>query len=182
MNMSQTTRTNGAVDANGVNTTPAGSSVYADPNNPYRPSQTQDGNGYAANGAGGKGTWEYTWDQWGNCTSMTTPRGTITANTWDYSHFALGECTATQASGKQATSFTYYEPSGYVHAVVTPLPGTVGGGTATYAFTYSPLGNILTMSSPGNNAVASTTNYVQLHARWQLFRYGMAKQAANHER
>lgn len=158
MNMSQTTKTNGAVNANGGNTTPAGSSVYADPNNPYRPSQTQDGNGYAANGANNKGTWEYTWDRWGNCTSMTTPRGTTTTNTLSYQNFALGELMNYQEGAKSPSTYTYYEPSGLVHTVTEPAPGTSGGNaTVLYSYTYDTLGNTLTMTTPGNNATAVDT-------------------------
>src|SRR5581483_8724337 len=99
--------------------------VYADANNPYRPSQVQDGNGYASGGAGGKGTWTYDWDQFGNLLSATTPRGTTTTYTWDFSHFALGELTSVQTAGQQATTFIYYEPSGLLNTAILPRPGTV---------------------------------------------------------
>jgi RHS repeat-associated protein len=154
--MSQTSLTDG-------NNTIIFAATYADPNDPYRPSQVQDGNGYAARGAGGKGTWTFTWDAFGNCQTVTTPRQTTTTSSWNYTHFGLGELTGTQAAGKQATTFTYYEPSGLVHTVTTPLPGTVNGSqNVTTSFTYDTLGNILSVTGPGNNAtssIATTFNY-----------------------
>ena len=165
MNMDATTLTNGSVDANGKNTTVVSSSIYADPNDPYRASQTQDGNGYAANGANGKGTWNYTWDQWGHCLTVTTPRNVTTTYTYSYANFALGELTQMQTGAKQATTYTYYEPTGQVHTVTGPLPGTTGGTqSVTASFTYSTLGNLLTATTPGNGTAASLTttyNYTQ---------------------
>ena len=93
MNMSLTSLTNGLVDGNGKNTQIIKAETYADPNDPYRPSQTQDGNGYAAGGANNKGTWAYTWDSLGHCLTGTSPRGTTTTNTYVYTNFALGELT-----------------------------------------------------------------------------------------
>ena len=161
MNMSQTTTTNGVVDANGHNTQIVRAKTYADPNDPYRPSQTQDGNGYAASGVNGKGTWTYTWDQFGNCLMSISPRSTQVTNTYSYTNFALGELTKTQVAGKQATTFAYFEPSGNVQSVTSPLPGTVNGTQhVTTSYTYSALGNLLTVTSPGNGTVASmTTTY-----------------------
>ncbi len=155
-NMSETTHTDGAG-------TIIYAVTYADPNDPYRPSQVQDGNGYAVGGSGGKGTWKYTWDSFGNCQSMTTPRSTITTYSWSYTNFALGELTSMQAAGKQATTFTYYEPSGLLKTRNTPLPGTVNGTqNVTTTWTYDSLGNILTIVAPGNNAattITTTFNY-----------------------
>ena len=161
MNMSLTSLTNGLVDANGKNTQIVKAETYADPNDPYRPSQTQDGNGYAAGGANGKGTWAYTWDSLGHCLTTTTPRSTTTTNTYVYTNFALGELSKTQTAGQQATTYAYYEPSGNVQSVTSPLPGTTNGTqSVTTSYTYSALGNLLTVTSPGNGTVASmTTTY-----------------------
>ncbi len=145
-NMSQTTVTNGAG-------TIISSATYSDPNDPYRPSQFQDGNGYAAGGAGGKGTWNYTWDQYGNPKTVTSPYGTVTTFTWSYTNFALGELTKVQEGTKSPTTFAYYEPSGLVQSVTAPQPGTSGSAsTVTMSFTYDSLGNVLTIKTPGNNA------------------------------
>jgi len=74
-NMSVSSLTNGKTNANGQNTTIIYSATYADPNDPYRPSEVLDGNGYAVNGANGLGKWLYTWDQYGNCQTATNPTG-----------------------------------------------------------------------------------------------------------
>lgn len=164
MNMSGTTRTDGAG-------TIIQSEVFADPNNPYRPSQAQDGNGYAVSGAGGKGTWTYAWDRFGNCTSATTPRSVTTSFTYSYTNFALGELTQQQQGSKQAISYTYFEPSGLLHTVTSPKPGTVGGTqSVTTTYSWSTLGNLLSVNTPGNNAtivnnvdqgITTSYNYTQ---------------------
>ncbi len=149
-NMSGTTITDGS------NTTVINSRTYADPNDPYRPSQVQDGNGVAAGGANGKGTWTYTWDQYGHCTSRTTPRSTTKTNTFNYTNFALGELTSIQEGTKTPTTISYYEPSGLTHTVSTPKPGTVDTGqTVLTTYNYSARGNLTSVIAPGN-ATAST--------------------------
>jgi hypothetical protein len=100
MNMSQTTITDG-------DDVVRYSATYADANNPYRPSSTLDGNGYAVGGAGNQGKTTTTWDQYGNVLTMTTPRGKTTTYTYDYTTFALGRLTSVQTAGKAATTFTY---------------------------------------------------------------------------
>jgi YD repeat-containing protein len=59
----------------------------------------------------------------------------------------------------------YFEPSGLTKQVNEPLPGTVGSTqTVAYSATYSTLGNLLTLTGPGNNAaqtITTTYNYTQ---------------------
>jgi len=137
-NMSQTTETDG------TGLTVVSTNTYSDPNDPYRPSSTADGNGNTA---------YHTWDQYGNMLTETSPRGTLTTNTWNYSLFPLGELTQTQEGSKAPTSVTYYEPSGLPQTATGPLPGTAGSkSTVTAKFTYDAFGNILTATKPGNNA------------------------------
>jgi YD repeat-containing protein len=63
-----------------------------------------------------------------------------------------------QEGTKTATSFTYYEPSGLVQTIHTPTPGQSGtGATVTTSFAYDSLGNIVTATSPGNDATATIT-------------------------
>lgn len=162
-NMSGTTITNGAVDANGNNNTLVYSASYSDPNDPYRPSTSMDGNGYASGGA--KGTKTATWDQYGNILTLTNARGTTTTLTWDYTSFALGDLVQVQEAGKAPSSCTYYQPNGLNHTVTTPLPGTSNGNTfVTRTYTFDSLGNVLTETAPGNGTVTSITttyNYTQ---------------------
>ena len=110
-----------------------------------------------------KGTTSYTWDQYGNMLTMTSPRGTVATNTYSYANFGQGELTQTQTGNKSPTTFTYFEPSGLRESFSRPLPGSVGGNQfVTTAFTYNALGNVLTLTTPGNNSAASiltTDNY-----------------------
>ncbi len=154
----QNMNTTGTTDGAGRSTT---SSTYADPNDPYLPSQVQDGNGIVVGGAGGKGTWLYTYDKFGNVTSETNPYGTTTTYTYSYNNFALGELTAVQQGSKTPTTYTYYEPSGLLKTITAPMPGTAGSGqTVTTSFVYDALGNIISETTPGNNAATTiTTTY-----------------------
>ncbi len=125
---------------------------YSDPNDPYHPSAVTDGNGHVT---------QYTWDSFGNQTSQTSPRGTVTTNTYSYASFALGELVSEQEGSKTATTYAYAEPSGLVQNMSTPKPGTTGtGATVTTSYAYDGYGNALTETSPGNNATNSiTTTY-----------------------
>ncbi len=139
-NMNPTTDTDGA----GRQTE---SPTYSDPLDPSAPSSITDANNH---------TTSYTWDQFGNKTSETSPRGTKTVYTYDYSQFALGELTRVQEGTKTATSVSYYEPSGLPQTVNVPQPGTSGtGAVVTSAFTYDGYGNVLTVVAPGNNAAST---------------------------
>ena len=166
MNLSVTSITNGAVDANGHNNQVIASMTYADANDPYRASEVQDANGYQSGGAGGQGTSSKTWDAFGNCLSATSARGTTTTYTYNYANFALGELTSVQEGSKTPTSLTYFEPSGLLQNVTLPKPGTAGQSsqTVTYGFTWTALGDLLTLTKPGNNATQTetiTNNYTQ---------------------
>lgn len=113
------------------------------------------------------GTTHYTWDQFGQMTSRTTPRGTTTVYTWDYSHFALGELRSVQEGRKTAVTFSYldssasdYTNSGLVQSVNGPLPGTVGAplpAIPTAAYQYDTYGNVTSVTTRGNNAATTIT-------------------------
>ena len=141
-NMNPTTDTNGAQ----VQTE---SPTYSDPNDPYMPSSITDANNH---------TTYYTWDQYGNKTSETSPRGTKTAFIYGYNYFGLGELTRIQdganlSTPKTPTTFSYFEPSGLTQTVSESQPGTSGtGATVATSFTYDGYGNVLTVTTPGNNA------------------------------
>ena len=105
-----------------------------------------------------KGTTYYTWDQFGNMQTGTTARATTTTDTWSYTNFTLGELTKTQEGSESPTSYTYYEPSGNIHTVVSPLPGTVGSAqTVTTTYNWDALGNLTSIVSPGNNSATTFT-------------------------
>ena len=128
------------------------SRTYADANDPYRPSSISDGLSH---------TWNLTWDPFGHMETLETPKSTTTTNTWSYGSFALGELTSTVTGSKTSTEFTYYEPSGLVHTVDAPIPGNSGSSSRqTTTYSYTSLGNIDTITSPGNNA---TTNHTMTY-------------------
>jgi YD repeat-containing protein len=145
--MGETTRTDGKG-------TTIRTLTYSDPLNRYCPSSVTDGN---------NNVWYYSWDSVGHLRTVITPRGITTTLNEDYFNFPLGELTSVQTTGKQATSFTYYEPSGLLHTITSPKPGTSNGGlNVTTSFTYDSLGNVLTITAPGNDATANivtTFNY-----------------------
>jgi YD repeat-containing protein len=119
---------------------------YDDTANPRRPTSVELPDGK---------TWETTYDSYGNVLTTTTPRGVVTTRSYSYSSFALGRLTSVQEGTKGAASFTYYEPSGLVDTVTSPSP--TGSGTVSSGFTYDSLGNVLTVTVPGNNTGTSAT-------------------------
>lgn len=142
------------VDENGKITPYTMERQYEDSTNPTLPTRIIDRKGNIT---------KITYDQYGNITTTTTPRNTTTTYTYDYSNFSLGRLASVQEGTKPATTFEYYEPSGLVHTITGPKPGTTGGSeTVTTTFTYDNLGNVLTKVSPGNNAttmITTTYNY-----------------------
>ena len=153
-NMNETSKTDGAGNAILTKT-------LSDPSDPYHSSSVTDGNGKIT---------QYTWDSYGHLLTVTPPSNAnrtpaTISYTYSYTNFALGELTSMQEGSKTATSYTYYEPSGLVHTVNSPTPGTAGSGqTVTTTYTYDGLGNLLTMTAPGNNAattITTTYNYIQ---------------------
>ncbi len=127
----------------------------------------------------GKAGTSFTWDGYGNLLSETSARGTTTTYTYDYSHFALGEMTQAQEGSQAPTAYAYddtdgytdaggFHPCGLLSSVTAPLPGTTGSSqTVTTFYTYDTtsqgshgLGNVLTVTTPGNNAASAiTTTY-----------------------
>ncbi|NSW77857.1 MAG: RHS repeat protein [Chthonomonadetes bacterium] len=141
----------GTVDALGNQSTVE----YNDPANPYRPTRIVDRDGKQTT---------YTYDAYGNVLTVTNPRGVTTTYTYDYSAFPLGRLVQVQEGSKPPTTYTYYEPSGLVQSVTSPKPGSVNGETVTTSYTYDALGNVLTVTAPGNNAtplMVTTYNYTQ---------------------
>lgn len=120
--------------------------------NQIRPDSVTDGNGKITS---------FQWDQFGNVQRTVSPRGTVTVYTRSYGAYPLGELRKVQeiaADGtrKTPTTFTYYQPSGLLKTIQSPLPGSTDGtSTVLTEFTYDKYGSVLTVSTPGNNAVSS---------------------------
>ena len=141
---------------NGTNQTVVSASEYNDPNSPNAPSAVMNAFGFTSGGT--TGTVRIVYDTHGNTQSLTSARGTVTDYTWDYTAFALGRLMRVQTGTQSPTTFTYFEPGGLMQTATSPQPGTSGSmATVTSAFTYDSLGNVLTATSPGNNAAASIT-------------------------
>ncbi len=137
---------------------------------PYRPTSQTDGNG---------NTTQYVYDTFGNLHQKTSPRGTVTNYTYAFpsgqvpsvvnsvaatgTGFGLGEKISEQEGTKTATQYAYYEPSGLIKSINSPLPGTVGAAlpmTPTYAYQYDQYGDITQVTARGNNATnTNTTTY-----------------------
>lgn len=145
---------------------------YTDSNNPFLPTKITDKLNK---------TVETTYDQYGNVITVKSARGTVTRYVYDYDVFPLGRLRTVKEADNLApddpakkpdTSVSYYEPSGLVQSITYPKPGTTGpdGDRVTTSYTYDlvddqnagtrGLGNILSVTNPGNNAAASiTTTY-----------------------
>lgn len=140
---------------------------YSDSVNETRSTSITDKNGKETS---------FTYDKFGNVLSITDPRGTVTTYSYNYpdseglnddypdsqypTDFRLGRLMKIQQGSITPTTFTYYEPSGLVHEITNPKPGTTDGSTVTTSFTYDALGNVLTKTTPGNNAASTiTTTY-----------------------
>ena len=110
---------------------------------PLLPYQVTDANGR---------TWTFTYDAYGNCTSTTTPKSTTTTYTIDTTDYpAPGLVSKVQTTGKTAVNYTY-SPTTYALASVSgPIPGQSDTGSQqTTTLTYTALGNVASITSPGN--------------------------------
>lgn len=118
--------------------------AFADGNAPFQPSSITK---YTA---AGTRVWNFTYDHFGNVLTATTPKGTTTTCIYGYTQFALGELLSLQEGSKTPTAYSYYEPSGLVHEIDAPTPGTSGlGSTQATTFAYNALGNVTQIVKPG---------------------------------
>jgi len=140
-------RLNMTAITDGTNTTTVHTYAFSDTNAPDQASTITDANSNSI---------VSTFDSHGNLATTTSPLGTVTTYTNDYTYFPLGRITQVQEGSKLPTSFVYNEPSGTIQSVTWPEPGGSGSYVSS-SYTYDSLGNILTSTSPGNNACTSTT-------------------------
>ncbi|MCC7495755.1 MAG: RHS repeat protein, partial [Fimbriimonadaceae bacterium] len=136
---------------------------YDDPNFPYLPT--------AVTASDGKVT-TYTYDSYGNLLTTTDPRDVVITNTWDYNDFALGRLVQVERTVDNDTltlaEYTYDATTGLVLTASSLEPGTTTGDLVTTTYTYDDLGNVLTVTAPGNNADATlvTTYEYETDGAW----------------
>ncbi|MBS1700417.1 MAG: HNH endonuclease [Armatimonadetes bacterium] len=135
-------RNTGITDAASKSTT----IEYLDSGNPYKPTKTTDRDGRIT---------YVTYDSYGHPTSITTPRSVTTQFTYDYSNWPTGRLSQIQRATDTPKNFSYFS-NGLVDTITVAQPGT-STGTVNISFTYDSLGNLLTKTVPGNNAVSSAT-------------------------
>lgn len=134
----------GITDANNSSS----SNEYGNSNQPYNSTRVTEKDGKST---------AYVYDNKGNVTEMTNPRGLKTRYWYDYSTWFFGRLIRMQVGNLTPTTYTYYEPNGLVRSVITAKPGSTTGETVTTSYTYDELGNILTVTRPGNNAAVTLT-------------------------
>src|SRR5207245_391982 len=93
-------------------------------------------------------------DAFGNTTQTSVPSNGTTFDIvygYNYSVFPIGQLASIQPDGKTPTVFSYY-PTGQLQTILTPRPGTSNtGDQVSTTYTYSALGNILTIAVPPPN-------------------------------
>ncbi|MBS1708233.1 MAG: hypothetical protein JSS65_05865 [Armatimonadetes bacterium] len=120
--------------------------TYGSANTPNKPSQIVDGNNR---------TWYYTWDQYGHMLTSKTPKNVTTTYTYDATTWPFGRLVDVQTGTLLSTQYTYWS-NGLLKDVKTPVPGNVGGSTRqTTSYTYDAIGNLLTITEPGNAQYAT---------------------------
>lgn len=119
---------------------------YLDSSNPTRPTKVTDRDGRIT---------QMAYDAFGNQTSVTTSRPVTTIFSYDYSNWPTGRLVQIQRGTDTPTTISYFT-NGLVNTVTTATPGATSG-TVNISFTYDSLGNVLTKTVPGNNAVTNAT-------------------------
>jgi YD repeat-containing protein len=120
---------------------------YGDNRFPQLATAITDGNGKSVTIA---------YDDTGNATTVTSPRGTDTVYTYNYSGFPLGRVTSIKEGTKPTTTISYTS-GGLVQSVTYPKPGTTDGSMVTASFSYDSLGNVSTVTAPGPLGDVTTT-------------------------
>jgi RHS repeat-associated protein len=134
----------------GSGTTVIYSASYADSNDPFLPSTVKDGDSRV---------WSYSYDTYGHTLTATSPRNVTTTYTYSYANNPFGELTQVQTGSLPATTFAYYEP---LHLLKTASGTLASGTTGSSTLTYSALGNVLTVTRPGNatsSSIVTTFGY-----------------------
>lgn len=125
--------------------------TYGSSQAPYLPLSAQDANGR---------TWSYTYDQYGNVLTSKTPYPTTTTYTYQYSNYPLGELVEVQEGSKAPTYLNYNWPTnGLLTSVQTPAPTNAyeQNSAPTTTISYDSLGNVKSVSGPGNGTVSART-------------------------
>jgi RHS repeat-associated protein len=137
---------------------------YEDANNFYQATSVSDEMGRTS---------MMTYDGFGNVLTSISPRNIRTTYTYDSANSGIGRLVQVQEGSKPAVSMSYYEPAGLPQNVTAI--GPTGSGTVSGSATYDALGNVLTVTTPGNDATQNKTttfNYTQDGSYSQAARVG----------
>jgi len=139
------------IDANG---TASYTKYFADPQNPFKPSQVTDALSHSS---------LYTWNVYNDMLTSQSPKGTVTTIHYksiagDFGNFPTRP-DSVQEGTKTSTTLDWLGHQ--LRNIYSPIPGNIGSNLRqTTSLSYTAMDNVKTVTSPGNQASSThTTTY-----------------------